>query len=112
MLGWREHAVVSASECVLVDGTLPDPAACLAQGVTSYGALTRAARGIVQRRIAALDAEIARLTTLRDQLATRIGAEPVKATGNCGLRRFPGIADEFLRGVLPQVHARCLYRFV
>jgi MerR family copper efflux transcriptional regulator len=36
--------------------------------------------GIVQRRIAALDAEIARLTTLRDQLATRIGAEPVKAS--------------------------------
>jgi MerR family transcriptional regulator, copper efflux regulator len=30
--------------------------------------------GIVQRRIAALDAEIARLTALRDQLATRIGA--------------------------------------
>jgi DNA-binding transcriptional MerR regulator len=31
--------------------------------------------GIVQRRIAALDAEIARLTALRDQLATRIGAD-------------------------------------
>jgi MerR family transcriptional regulator, copper efflux regulator len=34
--------------------------------------------GIVQRRIAALDDEIARLTALRDQLAARIGAEPVK----------------------------------
>ena len=31
--------------------------------------------GIAQRRIAALDAEIARLTALRDQLATRIGAD-------------------------------------
>jgi MerR family transcriptional regulator, copper efflux regulator len=30
--------------------------------------------GIVQRRIAALDAEIARLTALRDELTTRIGA--------------------------------------
>jgi MerR family transcriptional regulator, copper efflux regulator len=30
--------------------------------------------GIVQRRIAALDAEITRLTTLRGQLATRIAA--------------------------------------
>src|SRR5580693_1877911 len=36
--------------------------------------------GIVQRRIAALDAEIARLTALRDQLAARIGAEPTSAT--------------------------------
>jgi MerR family transcriptional regulator, copper efflux regulator len=31
--------------------------------------------GIVQRRIAALDAEIARLTAFRDQLATRIGPD-------------------------------------
>jgi DNA-binding transcriptional MerR regulator len=31
--------------------------------------------GIAHRRIAALDAEIARLTALRDQLAARIGAE-------------------------------------
>jgi MerR family transcriptional regulator, copper efflux regulator len=36
--------------------------------------------GIVQRRIAALDDEIARLTTLRDQLAARIGADPVKTS--------------------------------
>ncbi len=33
------------------------------------------AGGIAQRRIAAIDAEIARLTALRDQLATRIGAD-------------------------------------
>ena len=32
--------------------------------------------GIVTRRIATLDAEIARLTTLREQLAARIGTEP------------------------------------
>jgi DNA-binding transcriptional MerR regulator len=36
--------------------------------------------GTVQRRIAALDAEIARLTALRDQLAARIGAAPVKTS--------------------------------
>jgi MerR family transcriptional regulator, copper efflux regulator len=35
--------------------------------------------GIVQRRIAALDAEIARLTALRDQLAARI-TEPAPAS--------------------------------
>jgi NADPH-dependent curcumin reductase CurA len=35
MLGWREYAVVPAAECLAVDGTLPDPAAHLAQGVTA-----------------------------------------------------------------------------
>jgi uncharacterized small protein (DUF1192 family) len=34
----------------------------------------------VQSRIAALDDEIARLTALRDQLATRIGAEPARTS--------------------------------
>jgi MerR family transcriptional regulator, copper efflux regulator len=34
--------------------------------------------GIVQRRIAALDGEIARLTVLRDQLAARIATEPAR----------------------------------
>jgi len=34
--------------------------------------------GTVQRRIAALDTEIARLTTLRDQLAARIATEPAR----------------------------------
>ena len=32
--------------------------------------------GVARRRIAALDAEIGRLTALRDQLAARIGTEP------------------------------------
>jgi 2-alkenal reductase len=44
MLGWREYAVVPAAECAAVDGALPDPVAHLAQGLTAYGALTRAAR--------------------------------------------------------------------
>lgn len=35
--------------------------------------------GIVRRRIAPLGAEIARLTSLRDQLAARIGADPASA---------------------------------
>ena len=38
------------------------------------------ATGIVQRRIAALDDEIARLTALRDQLAARIGAGPARTS--------------------------------
>jgi len=44
MLGWREYAAVPAADCRPVIGGLPDPVACLAQGVTPYGALTRAAR--------------------------------------------------------------------
>jgi MerR family transcriptional regulator, copper efflux regulator len=42
--------------------------------------------GIARRRIAAFDAEIARLTALRDQLATRIGV----ATARLELRREDG----------------------
>jgi len=38
--------------------------------------------GVVNRRIAALDAEIARLTGLRDQLSARISTEPEPATGS------------------------------
>jgi 2-alkenal reductase len=44
MLGWREYAVMPAAGCRPVGGALPDPVAHLAQGVTGYGALTRAAR--------------------------------------------------------------------
>jgi NADPH-dependent curcumin reductase CurA len=44
LVGWREYAVVPAGGCRPVSSALPDPVACLAQGVTPYGALTRAAR--------------------------------------------------------------------
>lgn len=43
-LGWREYAVLDAAGCQPVSDDLPDPAAHLAQGLTAYGALTRAAR--------------------------------------------------------------------
>lgn len=44
MLGWREYAVVPVADCLPASSGLPDPIAHLAQGVTAYGALTRAAR--------------------------------------------------------------------
>jgi MerR family transcriptional regulator, copper efflux regulator len=47
------------------------------------GACARPA-GVVRRRIAALDAEIARLAALRDQLAARTGAEPASRTASRG----------------------------
>jgi len=43
-LGWREYAVVDAAGVQPVRDDRPDPAAHLAQGLTAYGALTRAAR--------------------------------------------------------------------
>lgn len=47
--------------------------------------------GVAQRRIATLDAEIARLTALRDQLAARIGAEPASGYPEPNLP-YPGSA--------------------
>lgn len=41
--GWREYAVVPETSCDLVPDGLPDPADCLAQGATAYGALTAGA---------------------------------------------------------------------
>ena len=43
MLGWREYAAVPLAQCQAVSGALPDPADHLTQGMTAYGALTRAA---------------------------------------------------------------------
>ncbi len=41
--GWREYAVVPASEAVPLGDVLPDPAAHLSQGLTAYDALTNGA---------------------------------------------------------------------
>jgi NADPH-dependent curcumin reductase CurA len=43
-LGWREYAVLDPAGCQPLSDDRPDPAAHLAQGLTAYGALTRAAR--------------------------------------------------------------------
>ncbi len=43
MLGWRDYALVSATDCTPVDDTLPDPVAYLSPGSAAYGALTRLA---------------------------------------------------------------------
>ncbi|MGC0416219.1 MDR family NADP-dependent oxidoreductase [Embleya sp. AB8] len=43
-LGWREYAVLSATECVPLGDVLPDPIAHLSQGWTAYAALTRGLR--------------------------------------------------------------------
>jgi len=42
--GFKEHAVIAASDCVSVGDELPSPVAYLSHGWTAYAALTRAAR--------------------------------------------------------------------
>lgn len=43
MLGWRDYALVNATDCTPLDDTLPDPVAYLSPGSAAYGALTRLA---------------------------------------------------------------------
>ncbi|WP_420000185.1 MDR family NADP-dependent oxidoreductase [Streptomyces boninensis] len=42
-LGWREYALLPESACTVLDDTLPDPVAHLAQGAAPYASLTRLA---------------------------------------------------------------------
>lgn len=41
VLGWRDYAMVPAADCTLLDDSLPEPVAYLAQGSAAYGAITR-----------------------------------------------------------------------
>jgi NADPH-dependent curcumin reductase CurA len=43
LLGWREHALVAATDCTPLGDVLPDPVAHLSSGSAAYGALTRLA---------------------------------------------------------------------
>ncbi|MFF2463593.1 MDR family NADP-dependent oxidoreductase [Streptomyces mirabilis] len=44
LLGWREHALVAATDCTPLGDVLPDPVAHLSSGSAAYGALTRFAQ--------------------------------------------------------------------
>lgn len=41
LLGWREHALLAATDCTPLDDALPDPVAYLSSGVAAYAGLTR-----------------------------------------------------------------------
>ncbi|MFD4506180.1 MDR family NADP-dependent oxidoreductase [Streptomyces sp. NPDC058457] len=41
LLGWREYALVAATDCTPLGDLLPDPVAHLSSGSAAYGALTR-----------------------------------------------------------------------
>jgi NADPH-dependent curcumin reductase CurA len=84
MLGWREHSVVPVAGCRPAGGDLPDPVAHLAQGLTGYGALTRAAR-VRPGDVVFVSGGAGSVGSLTGQIARLLGAERViGSTGSSG----------------------------
>ncbi|GAA5702245.1 NADP-dependent oxidoreductase [Streptomyces avermitilis] len=76
MLGWREYALVTATECTPVDGTLPDPVAHLSPGSAAYGALTRLA-DVRSGDIVFVTGAAGAVGSLAGQIARLLGARRV-----------------------------------
>ncbi|MFJ1584259.1 MDR family NADP-dependent oxidoreductase [Streptomyces sp. NPDC088197] len=76
LLGWREYALVPAAQCAVLDDTLPDPVAYLAQGSSAYGALTRLAQVRAGDTVFVTGAAGA-VGTLAGQVARLLGAARV-----------------------------------
>jgi NADPH-dependent curcumin reductase CurA len=74
--GWREYAVPAAAECRVLDGTLPDPVAHLAQGSAAYGALTRSAP-VREGDTVLVTGAAGAVGTLAGQIARLLGAARV-----------------------------------
>lgn len=72
-LGWREYAVLPASDCVPLEDSLPDPVAHLSQGCTAYGALTRGAR-LREGDVVFVSGGAGSVGSLAGQLARALGA--------------------------------------
>jgi len=79
LLGWREYAAVPGAGCVRLDGSLPDPAAYLAQGSAPYGALTRLAE-IRGGDVVLVTGAAGAVGTLAGQIARLLGAARVIGT--------------------------------
>jgi NADPH-dependent curcumin reductase CurA len=73
MLGWRDYAVVPAAGCTLLDGSLPDPVAYLAQGSAAYGAITRYA-AIREGDVVFVSGAAGAVGSLAGQIARLLGA--------------------------------------
>lgn len=79
LLGWREYAAVAPGQCVPLDGSLPDPAAYLAQGSVGYGALTRLAH-VREGDVVLVTGAAGAVGTLAGQIAGLLGAARVIGT--------------------------------
>ena len=73
MLGWRDYAVVPAVGCTLLDDSLPEPVAYLAQGSAAYGAITRYA-AIREGDVVFVSGAAGAVGTLAGQIARLLGA--------------------------------------
>ena len=73
MLGWRDYAMVPAAECTLLDDSLPEPVAYLAQGSAAYGAITRYA-AIRKGDVVFVSGAAGAVGTLAGQIARLLGA--------------------------------------
>ncbi|MFC8830452.1 MDR family NADP-dependent oxidoreductase [Streptomyces sp. NPDC057137] len=105
LLGWREYALVPATECAALDGALPDPAAYLAQGSSGYGALTRLAE-ISPGDTVLVTGAAGAVGTLAGQIARLLGAgRVIGSTGSPEkaerLVRELGYDAVLLRGAAP-----------
>ncbi|MEV6765031.1 NADP-dependent oxidoreductase [Streptomyces sp. NPDC051105] len=103
--GWREYATPAAAECRLLDSTLPDPVAYLAQGSAAYGALTRLAE-VKEGHTVFVTGAAGAVGTMAGQIARLLGA--VRVVGSTGspdkaqrLERELGYDALVLRGAAP-----------
>lgn len=103
--GWREYATPAAAECRLLDGTLPDPVAHLAQGSAAYGALTRLAK-VQEGDTVFVTGAAGAVGTMAGQIARLLGA--ARVVGSTGspdkarrLEQELGYDATVLRGAAP-----------
>ncbi|MFD2082443.1 hypothetical protein/2-alkenal reductase [Actinopolymorpha cephalotaxi] len=90
--GWREYAVVAASECAPLDDVLPDPIAHLSQGSTAYGALTDAA-GVRPGDTVFVSGAAGSLGSMAGQLARLLGAGRVVGSTSTRAKADRLVAD-------------------
>ncbi|MEU3416652.1 MULTISPECIES: MDR family NADP-dependent oxidoreductase [unclassified Streptomyces] len=103
--GWREYATPAATECRLLDGTLPDPVGHLAQGSAAYGALTRLTE-VQEGDTVFVTGAAGAVGTMAGQIARLLGAtRVVGSTGSAmkaqRLKRELGYDATVLRGAGP-----------
>ncbi|MET9018504.1 NADP-dependent oxidoreductase [Actinopolymorpha sp. NPDC004070] len=90
--GWREYAVVPASEAAPLGDVLPDPAAHLSQGSTAYDALTDAA-GVRPGDTVFVSGAAGSLGSMAGQIARLLGAGRVVGSTSIQAKADRLVAD-------------------
>jgi NADPH-dependent curcumin reductase CurA len=92
MRGWREYAVLPVADCHPIDDSFADPVVHLNQGVTAYGALTRAVR-IEPADTVFVSGGAGSLGSLAGQIARLLGAGRVIGSTGSSWKAERMIAD-------------------